>query len=419
MMNDRFAAQLRQHLVDAADERPASGQLAAIVERVDATPQRHPMVARLTWNPGLIGPFPTRALRYGLIALALLLAAVAAVVLGGGAPRGASTVFEGTWTSIDPGDGSTQTLSVGAGTTPAVRYVDGLATGLACQADTTKVFTADGTGAIVDGRLHVHWPDGGGCGLSTIVMADGSYAYDASTDRLIDGQDVAWTRALGGAQLPTRAPAADTPTDAPAPTTEPSPPSSGADSACPTFKKATAYRGTAGSLALTATVPGGEDWSGLSDAFHLGNGVCGRGSAAEIDASLVETVFADACKWSGSAKTIQTPAEAVALLAGQQGNETVGPTDGTIGGYPAQRFDVSVPADFDMSSCDDDGSGPFSAPDIYIYDGFQLDPGQTKTIYLVDVDGQALAIAATYFGDPAPSLVAQVGDILASLRITP
>ena len=63
-------------------------------------------------------------------------------------------------------------------------------------------------------------------------------------------------------------------------------------------------------------------------------------------------------------RTIQSPAEAVTLLAGQEGHETVGPTDATIGGYPAQRFDVSVPASFDMSSCDDDGSGPFSAPDV-------------------------------------------------------
>ena len=52
MMNDRFSAQLRQHLLETADERPADGQLEAIDERVAVTAQRPRLVARLAWFPG-------------------------------------------------------------------------------------------------------------------------------------------------------------------------------------------------------------------------------------------------------------------------------------------------------------------------------------------------------------------------------
>lgn len=95
-MNDRFSAQLRQHLLEPADQRPAEGQLAALDARVAVTGQRNPLATRLTWFPGRIGPFPSAAVRYGLVALALVVALVAAAVGGGGAGPSRSTVFEGT-----------------------------------------------------------------------------------------------------------------------------------------------------------------------------------------------------------------------------------------------------------------------------------------------------------------------------------
>lgn len=199
MMYDRFSAQLRQHLLEAADERPADGQLATVVARIESTTQRHPLVARLTWVPGRIGPFPSAALRYGVIALALVGATVAAAILGGGTGPSSSTVFEGTWTSTDPGDGSTQTLAVGAGSTPTVHFEDHFATGDACRADTIKRFTADGTGAIAGNRLEVSFPDGGGCLLMKVEMHGVFYDYDPGTDTLLDHLGLMWARVPGGA----------------------------------------------------------------------------------------------------------------------------------------------------------------------------------------------------------------------------
>lgn len=203
-MTDRFDAQLRQHLLGTADERPADGQLTAIVEHIAVTAQRRPLAARLPGFAVRIGPVPA-AVRYGLIAAALLLAVVVGAILAGGAPA-PSTTFEGTWTAIDVPDGSRLNLYVGAGRTPTVRFQDLHATGEVCLDDETKVFTADGVGEIVGDRLEASFPNGGGCGLEIVPVA-GTYHYDADSDTLLDQDGIVWTRISGGdGQIPTLPP---------------------------------------------------------------------------------------------------------------------------------------------------------------------------------------------------------------------
>ncbi|HYN70338.1 MAG TPA: hypothetical protein VEX41_09025, partial [Candidatus Eisenbacteria bacterium] len=220
-MNDRFSAQLRQHLLLTANDRPADGQLAAVVQAVSGTAQRNRLAVRLTWHPGRIGPFPALALRYAFVVVALGgTGLVAALLLAGGPSR--STVFEGTWTSIDPGDGSTQYLVVAAGNSPTVKFVDQFATGVACRSDTVKVFTADGRGTVISGdRLEVQWPGGGGCGLETVDIAIGYLDYHQATDTLVDSQKLTWSRVVGTVAPPTPAPV--TSTVSPSPPTSPRP----------------------------------------------------------------------------------------------------------------------------------------------------------------------------------------------------
>ena len=204
MMNDRFSAELRQHLLAAADERPADGRLAAIIDGVAVTRQRRAFVVRTLWSPTRPAIFPSVALRYGLIGAALIVAIIGAALLVGGAPS-RRTVFEGTWTSTDPGDGSTQTLVVGAGPSPTVHFEDDFATGVACQDTDVKTFVMDGLGTVVDDRLDVIWPDGGGCGPTTIEIGPGSYRYDPAHDTITDGKDLTWAR-LDRAVVPTPSP---------------------------------------------------------------------------------------------------------------------------------------------------------------------------------------------------------------------
>jgi hypothetical protein len=87
MMDDRFAAQLRRHLLATADERPASDTLAAIIDGVAATAQHPAPLAWLTWFPRRLGPFPSAAVRFALIVLALIIAIVAAGSFAGSQPR--------------------------------------------------------------------------------------------------------------------------------------------------------------------------------------------------------------------------------------------------------------------------------------------------------------------------------------------
>ncbi len=214
-MNDRFSSQLRQHLVETANERPAEGQLAAVVDAVATTRQRLPLVARLTWNPGRIGLLPSAAVRFGLVAAALAIAMAAGASLAGGAKP--TTVFEGAWTSTDPGDTSAQILVVGPGNTPAVYFEDGYATGAACVNDPVKRFVARGLGEISGSHLDVAFPDGGGCGLVTVEVA-GSYAYIEASDTLIDQDQLVWARAISDDRSTTKSPASQAPAP-PAPST--------------------------------------------------------------------------------------------------------------------------------------------------------------------------------------------------------
>lgn len=95
MMNDRFSAQLRKHLLDTADERPADGRLEAIDERVAVTAQRPRLVARLGWFPGRVDPFASGAVRYALIAAAVIVAIVAAALAAGVGSPSASGALGG------------------------------------------------------------------------------------------------------------------------------------------------------------------------------------------------------------------------------------------------------------------------------------------------------------------------------------
>ena len=109
MMNDRFSAQLRQHLLETADERPADGRLEAIDERVAVTAQRPRLVARLGWFPGRVDPFASGAVRYALIAAALIVAIVAAALAAGvGSPSASGAIGGIVHYQIDGGPATTE-----------------------------------------------------------------------------------------------------------------------------------------------------------------------------------------------------------------------------------------------------------------------------------------------------------------------
>ena len=507
MMNDRFSVELRQHLLETANERPAEGQLAAIVGDVAATPQRRPLIARLPELRGRIGPVPA-TVRLGLIALALVLAAIAGALLAGGGGSRPSTPFEGTWTTTDVPDGSTMNLYVGSGATPAVRFEDLFATGEACVADKSKVFTADGVGEITGNNLVVTYPNGGGCG-SWQVEIGGAYLYDRDTGTLRDQDGLVWTRVPRGdspatvppepspalvfegrwtaTDVPDRStltlivgagtapivqfqddlatgavcaadqvkifradglgeitgsrlvvsypdgggcglmltdiagrydfePGTDTlldqdgvtwarvppgtdpaPTLRPAPTRTPAPTLAGG---CVDLTRGGTYTASAGPVSMTATVPGTPEipWYGSRDAFLLA-GSCEDGSPIAF-AAMGATSVADGGCMSSSAD-ITDFADAIARLDEPQGNDISQRIDLTIDGHPAARYDISK-----LSTCAGFG----------LWSGTIIGPGETGSVYVIDVDGVLLEIELNRNGSQTPAELAEAHAIIESLQ---
>ena len=408
MMNDRFSAQLRQHLLETANERPAEGQLAAIVEHAATTPQRRPLVVWLPRLEGRIGWLPA-AVRYGLIAVALVLAAVAGAILAGGGQPRPSTPFEGRWTTIDPADGSTMNLYVGGGAAPRVRFEDLYATGSACVDDDVKVFAAIGVGEISGSRLEASFPNGGGCGLVTVDIA-GIYEYDARTDTLLDQDDVTWERVEGANPPPTQRPAAEPPaTPATEPPPEPTPePTPGQIPAEPTgalecvdLAHGGTYTRLVGPLTVTATVPETPaiPWQGARDVFHL-SGLCGSVAPIAFFASTATLVNDGGCMPSSA--EITDFGDAIARLDSPKGNDISDRIDLTIDGHPAARYDIS-----NLSTCTGFG----------LWSGTILGAGETGSVYVIDVDGVLMAIELNRDGSQTQAELEEAWAIIASLQI--
>jgi hypothetical protein len=182
------------------------------------------------------------------------------------------------------------------------------------------------------------------------------------------------------------------------------------------------YAAPVGTWTVSATVPIG--WHGLRDGFHLLRSHCLFGSSFSLDITLVSRVYTDACDWNGTDVEVRTPAEAIAALAAQAGHQTSGPAEVTLDGFRASRFEFSVPAGFDPRSECYEGNGNGSIA-LWLSPGDPgagqgLDAGQAMTVYLVDVDGSAVAAAASHSAeDDTPAVIAELDAIVASLRFEP
>jgi hypothetical protein len=135
---------------------------------------------------------------------------------------------------------------------------------------------------------------------------------------------------------------------------------------------------------------------------------------------IVSHVYADACHWDGSLFEVGTTADDMAdALSTQLGRDVSGPTDLTLGGHPAKRIQLTVPAELDVATCDEGQirSWPSSATDETT--GWIGNPGQTDVMYVIDVDGERILIGTTRGPEASDENVAQLDAIIASIRITP
>jgi len=122
--------------------------------------------------------------RLGLVATAALLTAFVAVPVSDAAVK---SPFVGSWSSIDPVDGSVQHMTVMGGTNLAISYVDEYATTCANEGAPTTVFTGVLTGHVSGNELDA-WFKQAGCGSMIVLKASFGFVwifeYDPNTDTL-------------------------------------------------------------------------------------------------------------------------------------------------------------------------------------------------------------------------------------------
>ena len=123
--------------------------------------------------------------------VALSLAMVASPV---GAAPAVGSQFAGMWVSTDPGDGSTQTLQVGAGASPRVTYQDFYASSCDNNGSPSTHWVAAGRGWVSDDLLEIVYHKSG-CGLFSIGEYYDYYEYNAGADTLTDSSGTTYYRA--------------------------------------------------------------------------------------------------------------------------------------------------------------------------------------------------------------------------------
>ena len=135
----------------------------------------------------------------------------------------------------------------------------------------------------------------------------------------------------------------------------------------------------------------------------------------------VSHVYTDACHHEATLVDAGTTTDELAsLLVAQKGRVASAATDVTLGGFPAKRIELTVPADLDVTKCDGgfirfwpdagpDESGGLCCTDV----------GSTDVVYVVDVAGNRFAVVARHQASSSAEELAELEAIVASIMIEP
>ncbi|HEX7171440.1 MAG TPA: hypothetical protein VF365_02410 [Candidatus Limnocylindria bacterium] len=173
--------------------------------------------------------------------------------------------------------------------------------------------------------------------------------------------------------------------------------------------------------AFTITVPSG--WSREDNFLSTGTGTVEtdafEGDSVYLATWPVSHVYSDSCQWEGSLREARSLAELTEALAEQTGHDTTGPEETQLGGYPATRFEFSVPSDFDISACDQEflRLWPDAGPNENF--GLPITVGQTATVYVVDLDGQGQLVIAGQKESSSAADVAALESVVSSISFEP
>ena len=166
---------------------------------------------------------------------------------------------------------------------------------------------------------------------------------------------------------------------------------------------------------LTLALPG--SWE-TSDSL-VANGLEG-GDWANVGFWSPVNVFTDRCQWRGS--LVEPPPgpgvdDLANALKDAWGEDATVPSDVVLDGFSGKQMVLTVPADVDFSQCDeshfqswmDDGSG---------YRWYQ-GPGQIEQLWILDVNGERLLVAASHYPGRSPESQAEHQQVIDSIQIEP
>jgi hypothetical protein len=216
---------------------------------------------------------------------------------------------------------------------------------------------------------------------------------------------------------PGSTPVAPSPSLAPTPTPVPALPV-GAD-----LEAGTTYRlGILGAQQILVTVPA-SGWFTI-DSWFLGKDGIDPSPDRSYDMALIPyfvgNVYADPCHWKGSALAPpvgQTVDDLASALVAQGGPGTPPATDVTVGGYPAKKVELVMPAGLDNGTCDEGDYGrwsPAAEPDWY--GPFTYGMGQHDTVYIIDVESRRWVIDTNYLPGTSAANLAELEQLVASIR---
>ena len=144
---------------------------------------------------------------------------------------------------------------------------------------------------------------------------------------------------------------------------------------------------------------------------------------------IVSHIYADSCNWQGTSVdvggaagfTVPTADQLTNALVAQRGRIASPPTDVTLGGFPAKRIELTIPADLDIAATCDDGYMRFWPGTGGSESGGLCcsAAGSTDVVYVVDVDGHTFAVVARHTATSSAQDRAELDALVESIRIDP
>jgi hypothetical protein len=167
---------------------------------------------------------------------------------------------------------------------------------------------------------------------------------------------------------------------------------------------------------LTFTVPAGWTTEEYGELYKDRN----EPGGVKFITWVLTHVFANACQWGTLVDVGTTVDELVAALMKQEGREASPPTSVTVGGFPAKRLELTVPADLDTATCTNGVLRYWPAPGPDMSDGdCCATPGSTDWVYVVDVAGNRLVVVARQEPGASEENLAELQGVVDSIEIEP